>query len=298
MKKSVVLQALQTQLEKVKAAAVKHEKKVYEPAMADIKSVVSDFLSEICPGVDDVEVSMDRITVWPNPNKGWNNQIEIVCRSNWNRETEYCELSANRPEMQSHMNIAEPMHYYNTLNAIVNCFTLICNTYMNEWIPAMSEISKAKDAMYSPIWELESEIRKVEKDIAEEEKQKYFQTGTKEKLTGYKHFDWKWQNTGGHEYIIEDREKAIRMQYGRANYDYVYVHEFQVRNYPKAKHAKVQLWYKGESSDTEYRSIEINKARYEDFINSVYAWQTREAAEKTARAEERYAEKQKESQSA
>lgn len=298
MKKSVVLQALQTQLEKVKRDAIKHEKRVFEPAMAALKKSVVEFFSEITPGVDNIDVSSDCITIYPNPNRTWNNQIDLKYRGTWDKKNEYVELSANRPDMQSNQNIAEPVHYYNTLNAVVNCFSLIANTYINEWIPAMQQLADGKNAFYSPIWELEREIGKIEKEIAEEEKQKYFQTGAADTLKSYKHFDWKWQDVGGHKYIIEEKEKSIRMEIGRAKWDYVYVHEFKVDSYPKAKHAKVVLKYKSESTDTAWRTIEINKTRFADFISNVYNWQTRSAAEKTAAAEERYAEKQKQEQTA
>jgi hypothetical protein len=80
----------------------------------------------------------------------------------------------------------------------------------------------------------------------------------------------------------------IKAHYGRARWDYYFINSFKVISFPKAKHGKVVLEYK-QSGNEKTHTAELNKTRYAEFINEVYAWQTSGAASREESVDERVA---------
>jgi hypothetical protein len=152
-------------------------------------------------------------------------------------------------------------------------------------LPAIAKLNSAKEDKHSEIYGIEREIRTCETEIAELEKEIYNQSGFECTLKPYANYDSNYDNNEC-VYTKTMAEHHIRAQYGRSKWDYAYVNSFKVVSFPKAKHAKVVLEWKG-GSDEKTRTVELNKTRYAEFINEVYYWQTSRADQRDAEINDR-----------
>lgn len=286
MNKQVILQALQSQLDSVKAAAVEHEKNVYEPAISALTEKIAKYFAEgVVANINSITLQSDSIILYPNDSTDYNNRITLTHRSNWRGENAYIEMDTYRPDMKSNVDNSNALFYYECTAAIAKCFHTISKTYITKWQPAFEKLSAAKNQMYSEIYTIEREIRNVESEIATIEKEVYNHVGFECTIKPYTNYESDYSNN---EYVYKKKIDAyhIKAQYGRSRWDYYYINSFKVISFPKAKHGKVVLEYKS-AGDEKVRIAELNKIRYAEFVNDVYNWQTTRAAEREADVDER-----------
>jgi len=172
--------------------------------------------------------------------------------------------------------------------AIANAFDLICDQYKTKWLSAFQKIESAKSEKYNEIYKIEREIRNCEAEIATLEKEKYNQSGIECTLKPMANYD-SCNDINERVYTKKYAEHHIKAHYGRSKYDYAYINSFKVVSFPKAKHGKVILEWKGGADDTKTRTVELNKARYAEFISEVHSWETTRAAERESYVDERVA---------
>lgn len=289
MNKNIILSALQTQLQTVKAEAVAHEDNVYTPAVAKLTDKIKAYFQYfIAANIHDISISSDRLTITPNDTTTYGSTITIDHRSNWRGENGYFETSTYRPDLKSNQDNTESVRYFTVLAAIANSFDLICEQYKTKWLPAFNKIEAAKSEKYSEIYKIEREVRNCESEIAELEKEVYNQSGFECALKPSANYESNYDNNEC-VYTKKYDDHHIRAQYGRGRWEYAYINSFKVVSFPKAKHSKVVLEYKGSSSDEKTRTVELNKTRYAEFVNDVYRWQTTGATEREASIDERIA---------
>ena len=286
MNQEVILQALQSQLVTVKAAAVDHEKSVCVPAIAKLSEKIAKYFADgVITGISKVTVLSDNIILYPNADADeYYNRVTLTYRSNWRGENAYVELDTYRPDMKSNKDNTETLFYYETVAAVAKCFHTISKEYISKWQPAYAKLSYAKQEQYRKIYDIEREIRNIESEIAESAKEQYNKVGVTCELKDYTSHAWNSDNVT----IKKTDKHSIKAQYGRARWDYYYINSFKVIDFPKAKHGKVILEYKG-SNDEKTHTATLSKARYADFINDVYAWQSVGAAERESYVDERIA---------
>jgi hypothetical protein len=289
MNKNIILAALQSQLETVKAAAISHEENVFNPAVEKLKAKIAEwFHNNVITGLHDIEISSERLTITPNDTTAYGSTITIDYRSNWRGENGYFETSCYRPDLKSNQDNSETVFYFNAMAAIATKFSGICDKFKSSWLPAYSKLAAAKSEKYDGIYNIEREIRTCEAEIAVLEKEIYNQSGFELTLKPYTNYDSNYDN-GECVYTKKQDEHHIRAYYGRSKWDYAYINSFKVVSFPKAKHGKVVLEWKGGSDDTKTRTVELNKTRYAEFINDVYAWETKGAASREEDVNERVA---------
>jgi hypothetical protein len=289
MNKNIILAALQSQLETIKADAIAHENDVYNPALAKLTSKIKVYFeTHIFESIHDMSIASDRITVMPNDDTSYGNTITIDYRGGWRGDNGYFETSSYRPDLKSNEDNTNTVRYYKAMAAIAAGFDLICEQYKTKWLPAFTKIESVKSDKYSEIYKIEREIRSCESEIAELEKEKYNQAGIELTLKPTANYDSNYDNNEC-VYTKKYAEHHIRAQYGRSKYDYAYINSFKVVSFPKAKFGKVVLEWKGGADDTKTRTVELNKQRYAEFISEVHNWQTRGAAEREESIDERIA---------
>ena len=289
MNKNIILAALQSQLETVKAEAVAHEDNVYNPALAKLTSKIKVYFDQyVAQNIHDISISSDRITIQPADTTAYGTTITIDYRSSWRGDGGYFETSAYRPDLKSNEDNTNSIHYYKTMAAVANAFDLICEQYKTKWLPAFNKIESAKSDKYNEIWKIEREIRTCEAEIAELEKEQYNKAGVELTLKPMANYDSDYSNNDC-VYTKKYQEHHIRAQYGRSKYDYASINSFKVVSFPKAKHGKVILEWKSGAEDTKTRTVELNKQRYAEFISEVHSWQTKAAAEREEAIDERIA---------
>jgi hypothetical protein len=281
--KQIVLKALQTELEKVKKAAINHEKKEYEVNMAGATEVIKDYFNGIVEGIKDISCTASDITIYPGVGNDYDNRIELSVRNYWSSKPEwYVELKSYRPDISSNADNTESVFYYTVVAEVAKCFTLISEEYLNVWRPKMLQFEKAKEDFYTKMHEIEREIRNVENQIAEEEKLTYHKTGFAVTLKDY--YDWDY-NDG--DYTVESKPYDLRQQIGRSRWDYIYFNSFKVVSYPKTKHGKVVIEYQRSGEGNVAQKTELNKQRFSDLVDAVHNWQTKGAEERQKSCEAR-----------
>ena len=284
--KQVILQALQTQLATVKTAGIEHETNVYEPAMAKLNDKIKSWFSDnVIADLHSISIGSDSIVIKPSDTTGYGSDITINYRGRWGSDANhYFDVNSYRADIESREDNLFAIKYYNAMASIATEFANICTQYRTKWQTQFKKILSEKEAMYTEIYKLEREIRNCESEIAELEKDVYNRSGAECTLKPYT--DYSKNDVG--EYVMISRPHIIRAQYGRARWDYYSINSFVVVNYPKTKHGKVVLDFKGgDISDSKTHRIELNKARYADFISSVHAWQTAGADERVEDVQEK-----------
>jgi len=288
MNKQIILSALQSQLETVKASAITHEEHVFNPAVAKLTSKIKAYFeTHIAENIHEIEIASERITITPNDTTAYGSTITIDYRGSWRGDAGYFETSAYRPDLKSNEDNTSTVRYYKVLAAIANGFDLICEQYKTKWLTTYTKLAAAKSEKYDAIYKIEREIRNCEQEIAVLEKEIYNQSGFECTLK-----DWSDSKSTSvdNEYVYTKTTTPhnIKAHYGRARWDYYLINTFKVISFPKAKHGKVVLEYKQAGTEKAY-TAELNKTRYAEFINDVYNWQTSGAASREESVDERVA---------
>jgi hypothetical protein len=284
--KQVILQALQTQLATVKNACIEHEKTVYEPAIDRLNDKIMQWFSEhVIADLHSISIGSDSIVIKPFDTTRYGNDITIDSRSRYGSvDGGYYEVSSYRFDIDSREDNSQSVKYYNAMASIATEFANICSEYKAKWQPQIKKLLSKKEAMYNEIYKLEREIRNCESEIAELEKDVYNRSGAECTLKPNTNYA---KNDAG-EYVMVSRPHTIRAQYGRSRWDYNSINSFVVVSFPKTKHGKVVLDFKGgDIIDGKTHRVEMNRARYAEFISSVHAWQTREADERVEYVQEK-----------
>ena len=288
MNKNVILSALQSQLQTIKAAAVAHDANVYQPAVAKLTAKITEwFATNVISGIHSIEIASERITITPSDTTAYGSTITIDYRGSWRGDNGYFESSCYRPDLKSNEDNALTVHYYSVMSAVACTFPAICEQFKTKWMTAFNKIEAVKSDKYNEIWKIEREIRNCEQEIATVEKEVYNQSGFECTLKPFVNYNSNYDN-GECVYTKTQDAHHIKAFYGRSKWDYAYINSFKVVSFPKAKHGKVILEWKG-GSDDKTRTTELNKTRYAEFVNDVYNWQTSGAASREESVDERVA---------
>lgn len=279
MNNKVILSALQAQLVANQAAYEAHYTNVFTPAVDKLNAAVAEWFSQnVMPNIHSVSIERDSLTILPNNENSWHNDIKIERRGGWAKQDAYYEMSMNRQDVSSKQDNENSLHYFNCVAAVTFNFSDICKK-MEGWLAARNVLSDDLSAVEENAYTCKREIRRVEDLLKEEAKEAYFQTGFECQLLDTTEFNYDDKS-------MRKEKHYLHLQYGRARWDYYRVNSFKVVNYPKTKHGKVVLEF-SYNGDTATR--EINKPRYAEFVDSVYNWQTSGAASQEEYIKERVA---------
>jgi hypothetical protein len=288
MNKQIILSALQSQLETVRVAAIAHEENVFSPSLLKLQSKIKVwFDTNIMDNIHDITIESDRITIKPCDTTEYGNTISIDYRSGWRSEGGYFETSAYRPDLKSNEDCSNAIFYYKVMAAIALNWQNVCNKYNGSWLPAFNKMKAAKSEKYAELSKIENEIRNCEREIATLEKEVYNQSGFECTLKDWTEFN-STRVDGEYVYAKNLTPHNIKAQYGRGRWDYYYINSFKVISFPKAKHAKVVLEYKQGGAE-KVCTAELNKQRYAEFINEVYAWNSSRAEKREVEIDEKIA---------
>ena len=290
MNKQIILSALQSQLETVRVAAIAHEENVFSPSLLKLQSKIKAwFDTNIMDNIHDITIESDRITIKPCDTTDYGNTISIDYRSSWRSEGGYFETSAYRPDLKSNEDCSNAIFYYKVMAAIALNWQNVCNKYNGSWLPAFNKMKAAKSEKYAELSKIENEIRNCEREIATLEKEVYNQSGFECQLKPYAGMNSKRnEETNEYEYTKKYDDHNIKAQYGRGRWDTYCINSFKVISFPKAKHAKVVLEYK-QAGTVKASTAELNKTRYAEFINEVYAWNSSRAEKREVEIDEKIA---------
>jgi hypothetical protein len=186
-------------------------------------------------------------------------------------------------------NDTKTIAYLKTLGMVAVLLNQI-NFMMPVWKAEYQQYAEKRYATFEqPISHTEFAIRKTEKEIAEQGIAEYSKAGFQHTISSRmiceRHYNIPYDQEGS--YTLETNPQYFDLQNGRGKYDYVRVYAFEVVG--EVKYGKVEMNIKTTAvEDGSFSSIVVTKARFDDFIATVYHWESKQRDQDNAKQIERY----------
>lgn len=284
MNKTVVIEALEAQLQTKKNEVEQYESTVSGPALKMKQEEILNWLREnVSNLIPNIEVDSHRIRVFKtgSPNDSWggltislesdywkSGDRDIFAKMNW-----YGSSASTKEE-----NTLADVQIF---GAVASKLSAIEYEFKNNWRTAIENITNPVNAFYSEISKLEYSVRDVRNSLVVEEKETYKKAGFDCKIKPSMQIVTNWDKEGNPR-ELKEVEKEIKLSTGRSNYDYVYVNSFKVVKTNKYK-TTLEIGYKDRK--VEY---EVTANKFNAFIDAVYEWQNAQCDRESARNKERY----------
>jgi len=280
MSNQVVLSALKAQLEAKNSEYNQYKAEVYTPQNEEITAeIVKWFQTNIHSSIEKLKADERSITI-PSFTKRWE-CVSLSIDNYWNKDSvaHRMRLSTNSHNIR-HDETLELLDLI-VAGAVASKFSEIEQQLLGVWGPMFEKVITPLNDLGREINTLESGIAGVENDIAKQDKLKYSKPGFE--LTLKKCKNWSWS-----EDAMGEEQGSVKLQYGRSNYDYDMVKAYKIIGKRGIKHAiEVTTTY------DRVKVFEVSAMRLEEFIDRVYAWETKTADQMTKRAEEKEAQYKK-----
>jgi len=162
---------------------------------------------------------------------------------------------------------------------------------MPTWKAEYQQYAQKRYATFEqPISHTEFAIRKTEAEILEEGLASYKQAGFTHTVSSRteceRHYNVDYQLEGAYTLEVKPNQ-YFDLQTGRSRYDYVRVYAFEVVGH--IKNGKVEMNVKTTAvEDGSFSPVVVTKARFDDFIATVYNWENFDRAKYNAKQTERY----------
>lgn len=289
MNNQVMLEALEAQLSVKQSQVDKYREEVYSPQLQELKKNTVDRLnSTLCPDrylIKAVDIHSESLAISTNERDRYGSTIRFETRG-WNDENRTYRFVWYSGEATTEEGGGD-RDYGILVGRISEKFDEMLILVKDNVLPTYRKLEKDLDAVNSSVNELERSIRQLKQNIELEAKKEYYKPGFHLKLKEYKTLDWVDIADGSDERMLVSQPGVIKMVVGRSKYDNEWVREFKVI---KKKGYKYELEVVTNYTDGKTKTVEVTEMRMEEFVDSVYHWETIEADKKTKRAEERFAE--------
>lgn len=283
--KQVLYNALKSQLDTKKAECEKYDNEVYTPAINALKSVVSEWLHQ------NIDVTANEIIFHGGSvefiyGDGWGKKIELKTKTNWDNKTPHAELSWRSGEYSnSHIDYRNYLH---DLSLLASSFDLL-ETKLFEWKGENTQIEKAATTFHNDYNTLKIALDKLAIEISTDVKESMKEFGFEiKKFKQSTQLDWSYNNYEK-TYQIVKRDKSIQLQYGRSQYDTIWVSGFKVLS-KKGNKYKVEVYREGTTVPQQYDVLE---KKFDSFIDDVHRWENDQADYDAERIQKQYDERTK-----
>jgi hypothetical protein len=285
------LTALQSQLQSQKEASQYYYENVFSKEIATLEASISEWFAKFTGETYTVKLQSGGETLQifsseEDVKDMWNhNAITIYHYARYGEEAK-AKLSFYSKEVE--YNDTKTIAYLKTLGMVATLLPQI-NFMMPTWKAEYQQYSQKRYATFEqPISHTEFAIRKTEKEIAEQGIAEYSKAGFQHTISTRtvceRHYNIDYDQEGA--YTLEVIPQCIELQTGRGRYDNVRVYAFEVVG--EVKYGKVEMNIKTTAvEDGSFSPIVVTKARFDDFIATVYHWETiqreKDAADQTER---------------
>ena len=273
MNNQVILSALQSQLATKKDELYAYETSTSEPAFKALSEEVFGSLKEsVSSLIPKITLSDSRIEIMKSsqPNSGWS-AMTIYLDSNWTRSDSENKKQFAKINWYGSSATIEDQNSLNDLQifgAVAAKLAWIEYEFINNWRPRLIEINKPCDLMRADIYQIEYNIRDIERKITQEGISKYKQVGFSCTIIPTLNIEVDWDDEN-RPYILKETIANIKLSIGRSRWDYVYAKSFKILKTNKYKTTlEVTL---GDNRIVEYT---VSAKSFDNFIEQVYNWQT------------------------
>jgi hypothetical protein len=286
------LTALKSQLESQKEASKYYYDNVFSKEIAALEASIVEWFYKFTGETYTVKLESGGETLQihvpgQDENDTWrHNAITINYYSRYNEEAK-AKLSFYSKEVE--YNDTKTIAYLKTLGMVATLLNQI-NFMMPVWKAEYQQYAEKRYVTFEqPISHTEFAIRKTEKEIAEQGIAEYSKAGFQHTISSRtvceRHYNIPYDQEGS--YTLKTNSQYFDLQTGRGKYDYVRVYAFEVVG--DVKNGKVQMNIKTTAvEDGSFSSIVVTKARFDDFIATVYHWESKQRDQDNAKQIERY----------
>jgi len=286
------LTALKSQLESQKEASKYYYDNVFSKEIAALEASIVEWFYKFTGETYTVKLESGGETLQihvpgQDENDTWrHNAITINYYSRYNEEAK-AKLSFYSKEVE--YNDTKTIAYLKTLGMVATLLNQI-NFMMPTWKAEYQQYAEKRYVTFEqPISHTEFAIRKTEKEIAEQGIAEYSKAGFQHTISSRtvceRHYNIPYDQEGS--YTLKTNPQYFDLQNGRGKYDYVRVYAFEVVG--EVKYGKVQMNIKTTAvEDGSFSSIVVTKARFDDFIATVYHWESKQRDQDNAKQIERY----------
>jgi len=281
MSKQIILDALASQFAVKQNEFVQYESTVYEPALIKLNQSIYDWFSSVLNLAPySIKYTDDILEIIPTNDGNWPSAINIRRRSSYrDDENDYYEIEYRSGHSKVNKN---NIYYLTTLGKIAEHVNLITSNIRDEWKSAYKAISKPYYELNSELSKLEREINQIKQDIHTAKRETYKVPGYEHTVSPYLHCKMNYDTD---QYELAETPNSILLDTGRGKWDYMNVNAYRVVG--PAKYNKTALQVK-RIGDERWSDIEVKHDYFDSFIESVYAWETKNKARRDADETDRY----------
>ena len=286
------LTALQSQLESQKEASKYYYDNVFSKEVATLEVSISEWFAKFTGETYTVKLQSGGETLQifsseEDVKDMWNhNAITVYHYARYGEEAK-AKLSFYSKEVE--YNDTKTIAYLKTLGMVATLLPQI-NFMMPTWKAEYQQYSQKRYATFEqPISHTEFAIRKTEKEIAEQGIAEYSKAGFQHTISTRtvceRQYNIPYDEEGA--YTLEVKPQYYDLQTGRGRYDHVRVYAFEVVG--EVKYGKVEMNIKTTAvEDGSFSPIVVTKNRFDEFIATVYHWETVQREQDTAQQIERF----------
>lgn len=281
MSKQIILDALASQFAIKQNEFTQYESTVYNPALDALNDTVKKWFSSVLNLAPyNVKYTDDTLEIVPTNDSKWPSTINVRKRYSYrDNENDYYEIDYR----SSHSKVdTNNMYYLTTLGKIAQHIDLITSNIKDEWKPAYKAIYKPYYELNNELDKLEREINQIKQDIHVAKRETYKVPGYEHTVSPYVHCK---MNYDTNQYELVEMPNSLVLDTGRGKWDYTNVNAYRVVG--PAKYNKIALQVK-RVCDEQWSDIEVKHDYFDSFIESVYAWETKNKARRDADETARY----------
>lgn len=287
------LTALKSQLESQKEASKYYYENVFSKEVASLEASISEWFAKFTGETYKINIESGGETLQiyaPNNDEQdlWrHNAITIYYYERYKEEAK-CRLNYYSTECE--YDNTKVISYLKTLGMVATLLPQI-NFKMPTWKAEYQQYAQKRYATFEqPISHTEFAIRKTEKEIAEQGIAEYSNAGFKHTISSRtvceRHFNIDRDQEGA--YTLETNPQYFDLQTGRGRYDYVRVYAFEVVGHIKGGKVEMNILTTCDPNQPLFTPITVTKARFNDFIATVYNWENFDSVKYNAKQTERY----------
>jgi hypothetical protein len=277
------LSALEAKLLTQKQATIDYETNVFDVQMSQLTEKISKWLKENVDVHNQISFTCHCLKVMCE--NGHNNTIDVYYRTSWREDVNNTvEGKTKLSWYGSSCDIEDTVRlgYLITLGKIAGSLREI-QKQQHEWYKEARSYEKAKSEYYEEIRNIEYAIQNTKQSIKKDDIESYKKVGFKCELKPYVKVKRDYDQAG-YPYVLSKFNKSIEFYFGYGKWDYVYVKSFEiVKQLNRGK-----LLFKCIQSDDRVIDVEATPKFFNEFIEKVYDWQTREADENKERETKRF----------
>lgn len=287
--KQVLFNALQSQLTIKEQEYNTFNETVTKPAYEQLENDIKNFISTFA-NIDGWAFNVGSSKIYVKLDNSYSTEVGFHLHTGWSKDKSkwYVGVEWNSGEVNLHDKISR-MHYIDMVHTFAHNLHHVEVKWVNDWNDKFNTIQENDYKIKNEWTNLRDALNKlsveIQSDLADDMKKIGFEIKNFKKEYS---FDWDYINNE-RVYKINSQERSISLQYGRSQYDNIYVSGFRVLG-KKGNKYSIEAHF---DNNRPSRTYDVLEKKFEAFISNVADWEYKQADKRKIEAEERLAKNTK-----